>query len=78
MNEEQGRNVSSIIMSNEQFAQLLQTVQQTITVGQTSSLCTAFPSPTTSMGSFVKCTNRFDGGPDCDVNAFIDSIQTYK
>ncbi|KAF5270198.1 hypothetical protein FQA39_LY08412 [Lamprigera yunnana] len=29
-------------------------------------------------GNFSKCVSRFDGKKDCDVNAFIDSMEMYK
>lgn len=61
---------SNVVMSEQQFQQLLEHI-----TNRTASSTSIFSSVN---GSFAKCTSRFNGSDAADVDAFLDSIITYK
>ncbi|KAJ8981051.1 hypothetical protein NQ317_018023 [Molorchus minor] len=76
---------SSVVMTNEQFLALIHEVREASKhsneefldrVRASTPQSSASTSHTT--GSFAKCTSRFDGNSKADVDAFLDSILTYK
>ncbi|GLV46345.1 Activity-regulated cytoskeleton associated protein 1 [Carabus blaptoides fortunei] len=65
-------STQNIVLTEEQFSALLSQIR-----GQPHRDITS-PVTTQGCGSFVKCTARFNGDENSDVDAFIDAIQTYK
>lgn len=55
----------SVTLTDDQFQQLLRTI-------------TVQTPPLVASGNFSKCSTRFDGGKDSDVNAFLDAIEIFK
>lgn len=74
-------NVGSVTMTNEQFRELLNSIQQSVVsnvsrVSQNVPL--PVPVPTEKAGNFSTCTARFDGESTSSAEAFLDSISTFK
>ncbi|KAJ8963599.1 hypothetical protein NQ314_005498 [Rhamnusium bicolor] len=63
-----------VVMSNEQFTQLLETLR--LNTNNTSQI--NIPSPPIQSGNFTNCASRFNGDRNSDANAFIDAIEIYK
>lgn len=59
----------SITLSAEQFDALM----SRLTLNQPP-----VATPVAVSGNFTKCSSRFDGSKDADVNAFLDAIEIYK
>jgi hypothetical protein len=68
-------NNGNIVMSNEQFSQLINALRDTST--QNASASAPLPAQLLS-GSFAKCSARFNGEDTSDVDAFLDNVKTYK
>ncbi|KAJ8913095.1 hypothetical protein NQ315_006597 [Exocentrus adspersus] len=75
----------AVSMTNEQFLQLLNEVRVSAKESSVELLETVRanvqitpPNVTNFAGTFSKCTARFNGSDKSDVDAFIDSIETYK
>lgn len=62
---------NQVVLTNEQFQQLL----ASLSVRDSPNL--NIPSPSQN-GNFSKCSSRFNGARDADVNAFINAIIIYK
>ncbi|KAJ8936099.1 hypothetical protein NQ314_012490 [Rhamnusium bicolor] len=62
-----------VVMSDEQFTQLLETLRLNTNTSQISNI----PSPPIQSGNFINCASRFNGDGNSDVNAFIDAIEIY-
>lgn len=81
-------SAEAFMMSNEQFNMLIATVRESALQtnsdlleqfnrsGRSSTPPTGLPSQ--SIGSFAKCTARFNGFESSDVDAFLDNVLTYK
>jgi hypothetical protein len=72
MPEENALGPNMIVLTNEQFQQLLQGWRGTNPAPAVSG--NNFP----ASGNFSKCQTRFDGKPTSDVNAFIGGLEVYK
>lgn len=72
----------AVAMTNEQFSQLIaQITSSTRDIINESVQDMTVQSPSsvpTSYGNFAKCSARFDGSASSDVDAFLDSVVTYK
>ncbi|XP_044751688.1 activity-regulated cytoskeleton associated protein 1-like [Coccinella septempunctata] len=60
--------MANVVLTNEQFAELMSRIS--VAGNSTQGVAPA--------GNFSKCSSRFDGSKDSDVNAFIDAISIYK
>lgn len=80
-------DVTGITMSTEQFNMLISTVRETALQTNSDlleqfnrSMRSSTPQivPSQILGSFAKCTARFNGSETSDVDAFLDNVLTYK
>lgn len=73
---------NQIVMTNEQFQLMLQTIQTSRDSVDRSSGSPGSVSPVRSQitiqGNFARCTNRFSGKDTEDVEIFLNAIQIYK
>lgn len=72
----------AVTLSSEQFQQLLAQINvacDSVKSSRDSRSISPVASVTENQsGNFTKCTCRFDGSPESDVDAFIDAVLTYK
>lgn len=72
-------NVGTVTMSDDQFNRLLSALQTGVhNVKCNDSSVSDNLSNNTPLGNFANCTTRFSGESDCNVDAFLDAILTYK
>lgn len=65
----------TVILTDEQFKELL----KTLVVSQVPAASQSAPAAVvTNTGNLSKCSTRFDGSQNNDVNAFIDAIEIFK
>lgn len=64
-----------VAMTQEQLTNLIISLQSQI---QRNSASSPSINSDVKTGNFVKCSARFDGKPESDVEAFIDSVEIFK
>lgn len=73
---------TSITMSHSQFTALLEEIVNSVRTREQTPLSDTSEVPRdvriANSGNFAKCTSRFNGQPDSNVDAFLDSVETYK
>lgn len=77
-NTETSEPTPNVVLSNEQFQQLLGTISSLSLQANTNSVDPNACQSIVKQGNFAKCTSRFDGAETSSVEAFIDAVQTYK
>lgn len=77
--DEAPRPPAPVMLSADQFETLLQqlSMQQHQSDREHQNV-SPLPLPAHVSGNFTKCTSRFNGSADADVEAFIDAITTFK
>ncbi|KAG5870687.1 hypothetical protein JTB14_003885 [Gonioctena quinquepunctata] len=68
---DENSDMTNVVMTPDQLQQLLAGIREMV-VGSTQQ------NPTANSGNFAKCSSRFAGRKDEDVEAFISAITVYK
>ncbi|KAG5860995.1 hypothetical protein JTB14_035657 [Gonioctena quinquepunctata] len=68
---DENSDMTNVVMTPDQLQQLLAGLREMV-VGSTQQ------NPTANSGNFAKCSSRFAGCKDEDVEAFISAITVYK